>query len=320
MNVTTKERPGRRRRRNTTGISDNVNAAAGMQLAPAHGTRLRRIAQPHYLLLLPGVALLVAAFFYPVILLVKTSFTDPHPGFGNYTSLFSNPSATHSLIRTVIAALIVSACCLVLAYPFAYMMTLVRPAIRTLMFVVVTLPFWTSIIARTFAWLVLEERGGLIEDFLSFFGLKNVVLLGTVPGVVVAMVQIMLVYMVFPLYSVMNSIDRRLLSAAHVCGANRAYAFFRVYVPLTLPGISAGVSLVFLLTLGFYVTPVLLGSSHDALIAQVIGAEVNELYDFPAASAYSVILLVVMLVMLGVLLRGIRLMAGGRASRGAVEQ
>jgi len=289
-------------------------------MSPVPGGRLRGIARPQYLLLLPGIVLLGAVFFYPVLLLVKTSFTDPHAGFGNYTSLLSDPAATHALIRTLVAALIVSACCLVLAYPFAYMMTLVRPAVRTLMLVVVTLPFWTSIIARTFAWLVLEERGGLIEDFLSFFGFKHAVLLGTIPGVVVAMVQIMLVYMVFPLYSVMNSIDRRLLSAAHVCGANRAYAFFKVYVPLTLPGITAGVSLVFLLTLGFYVTPVLLGSSFDALIAQVIGAEVNELYDFPAASAYSVILLLVMLVMLGLLLRGIRLMAGGRASGGAVEQ
>ncbi len=280
---------------------------------------LRRIARSQRLLLLPGAALLGAAFFYPVILLVKTSFTDPKLGFGNYTRLFSESAATSALIRTMIAACIVSTCCALLAYPYAYMMTLVRPRMRTLMLVVVSLPFWTSLIARTFAWLVLEGRGGLIEHFLSLFGL-HVVLLGTTAGVVVAMVQIVLVYMVFPLYSVMNSIDRRLLSAAHVCGAGRAEAFFRVYLPLTLPGLNAGLALVFLLTLGFYVTPVLLGSSHDALVGQFIGFQVYQLYDFPAASAYSVVLLVVMLIMLGLLLRAVRLSTGARASRGRGSQ
>jgi putative spermidine/putrescine transport system permease protein len=281
---------------------------------------LSRLGWPQYLLLAPGIALLGAAFFYPVILLVKTSFTDPKTGFENYTNLFSNSTATDALIRTVIAAVIVSACCLVLAYPYAYMMTTVRPATRTVMLVVVSLPFWTSLIARTFAWLVLEERSGLLERFLSVFGLHHVVLLGSTAGVVVAMVQILLAYMVFPLYSVMNSIDRRLLSAAHVCGARRTYAFFKVYVPLTVPGINAGLSLVFLLTLGFYVTPVLLGSSHDALVGQVIGFQVEQLFDFPSASAYSVVLLVVMLVMLGLLLRGVRLSTGGRPSRGKTPQ
>jgi putative spermidine/putrescine transport system permease protein len=273
------------------------------------------VAGPQYLLLLPGAALLGVVFFYPVITLIKTSFTSPSLGFGNYTALFSDPAATAALVRTVIAAVIVSACCLVLAYPYAYMMTVVRPATRTAMLVLVSLPFWTSLIARTFAWLVLEERGGLLEDALSFFGLRHVVLLGTIAGVVVAMVQILLVYMVFPLYSVMNTIDRRLLSAAHVCGAGRTYAFFRVYLPLTLPGITAGVSLVFLLTLGFYVTPILLGSSQDALVGQIIGVEVEQLLNFPTASAYSVILLAVMIILLGLLMRSIRLSVGGRTAR-----
>ena len=279
---------------------------------------VRAIARPEYLLLLPGAALLGTSFFYPVISLIRTSFTDPALGFSNYTALFSDPAATDALIRTVVAALIISACCLVLAYPYAYVMTVVRPGIRTAMLVVVSLPFWTSLIARTFAWLILEERGGLLERALSVFGL-HFVLLGTLPGVIVAMVQILLVYMVFPLYSVMSTIDRRLLHAAHVCGANRTYAFFRVFVPLTLPGISAGVSLVFLLTLGFYVTPVLLGSSQDALVGQVIGVQVDQLFNFPGASAYSVILLVIMILMLGLLLRSIRLSTSGRAVRGGQQ-
>jgi putative spermidine/putrescine transport system permease protein len=300
-------------------MKNEVSLSEGVAQPVAVTTRrwfVRAIGRPQYLLFLPGVALLGVVFFYPVITLVKTSFTDPKVGFGNYTALFSSSAAIDALIRTVIAGLIVSACCLVLAYPYAYMMTVVRPAVRTVMLVLVSLPFWTSLIARTFAWLVLEERGGLIQDAFSFFGVHHFVLLGTISGVVVALVQILLVYMVFPLFSVMNTIDKRLLSAAHVCGAKRAYAFFRVYVPLTLPGINAGVSLVFLLTLGFYVTPMLLGSSQDALIGQIIGFQVEQLLNFPTASAYSVILLAIMILMLGLLLRGVRLSTGGRAVRG----
>jgi putative spermidine/putrescine transport system permease protein len=301
-------------------VSDQslLQGVAQRALVTKQSRLVRVVARPEYLLLLPGAALLGASFFYPVISLIKTSFTDPKPGLGNYTALFSDPSATHALIRTVVAALIISVCCLIVAYPYAYVMTVVRPGIRTAMLVVVSLPFWTSLIARTFAWLILEERGGLLEHAMSVFGL-HYVLLGTLPGVVIAMVQILLAYMVFPLYSVMSTIDRRLLHAAHVCGASRTYAFFRVFVPLSLPGISAGVSLVFLLTLGFYVTPVLLGSSQDALVGQVIGVQVGQLFDFPAASAYSVILLVIMLLMLGLLLRGIRLSTAGRASRGGQQ-
>lgn len=288
---------------------------------PAMGATRRWLGRltglPQHLLLVPGAVLLGVVFFYPVLQLIMTSFVDPEPGFGNYVKLFTSPEATQALLRTVVAAVVVCVCCLVLAYPYAYMMTVVRPSVRTAMLVVASLPFWTSIIARTFAWLVLEQRGGLIESAFAFFGIRGVTLLGTVPGVVVAMVQIVLVYMILPLYSVMSTIDRRLLSAAHVCGARKAYAFFRVYVPLTVPGINAGVSLVFLITLGFYVTPVLLGSSHYALIGQIIGFQVEQLLDFPTASAYSVILLVVMLVLLGLLLRGVRLTTGGRQRGGA---
>lgn len=301
-------------------VSEQSLLERAIQRAPVmkQSRFVRVIARPEYLLLLPGAVLLGTSFFYPVISLIKTSFTDPAPGFSNYTALFSDPAATDALIRTVVAALIISACCLILAYPYAYMLTVVRPGIRIAMLVVVSLPFWTSLIARTFAWLILEERGGLLERAMSAFGL-HYVLLGTLPGVIVAMVQILLVYMVFPLYSVMSTIDRRLLHAAHACGASPTYAFFRVFVPLTLPGISAGVSLVFLLTLGFYVTPVLLGSSQDALVGQVIGVQVDQLFNFPEASAYSVILLVIMILMLGLLLRGIRLSTSGRAARGGQQ-
>jgi putative spermidine/putrescine transport system permease protein len=312
--ATTDDRPGR-----VVGTSFGADEPGSSGAGPGRPNVLRRWGRPQLALLIPGIALLAVVFFYPVVTLVKTSFTDPQLGFGNYTALFSSPSATHALVRTIVAAFIVSACCLILAYPYAYMMTVMKPGVRTVMFVLVSLPFWTSLIARSFAWLVLEERGGMIESALALVGLPGHVLLGSVPGVVVALIQILLVYMVFPLYNVMSTIDRRVLDAAYVCGARRPYAFFRIYLPLTLPGISAGVSLVFLLTLGFYVTPVLLGSSHDALVAQIIGIQVNQLLDFPTASAYSVILLAIMIVLLGLLLKGIKLGTTGRTLRGDAQ-
>lgn len=264
------------------------------------------------ILLLPAAFLLVVVFFYPVGRIVWLSFTQPHVGWENYTAIFTDSSSVDVLVRTVIAALIVSAVCLVLAFPYAYLMSVAGQRGRMVMLAVTVLPFWTSLIARNFAWLVLEERGGPISRVFQAIGIPNVNLLGTVPGVIVAMVQLLLPYMVLPLFSVMSGINGRVMHAAYVCGAHRVSAFRRVYLPLALPGVTAGVSLVFLLTLGFYVTPALLGSSNDSLIGQLIGFKIETTLDFAGAGAYSTLLIVVMLVLLGVLLRALRLSAAAR--------
>ncbi|WP_040407743.1 ABC transporter permease [Amycolatopsis nigrescens] len=249
-------------------------------------------------ILLPAVATLLVFFFYPLATIVWSSFTEPAVGLDNYIALFTDGVSATVLLRTLRTALIVALVALVVAYPYAYAMTRVSRRTRAVLTVLVLLPFWTSVMARNFAWYLLEQRGGLLERFFSSLGIDGVVLLGSVTGVTVAMVQVMLPFMVLPLYSNLSSIDLRLMDAATSLGANRLKSFARVYVPLSLPGVVSGFSLVFIVTLGFFVTPALLGTPQQSLVSQVIETRVGDLLDFPGAGAMGSVLLVVTLVVL----------------------
>jgi putative spermidine/putrescine transport system permease protein len=177
-------------------------------------------------------------------------------------------------------------------------MTVVGPRTRNLLIVAVMLPFWTSVMARNFAWFMLMQRRGVIESLFSFFGIDNVVLLRTETGVLISMIQVLLPFMVLPLYSSLSTIDRRLLTAASSLGGTGFNIFFRIYLPLSAPGIIAGVSLVFITSLGFYVTPAVLGTPQQALISQLIALRVNELLDFSGAGAVATIVLALTLMLL----------------------
>lgn len=270
-------------------------------------------------LLLPAAAVVLVFFFYPLAVILWRSFTEPSFGVGNYLAVLGDEVQIRVVLRTLRTALIITAATLVIAYPYAYAMTLVGRRARSVLTLLVLMPFWTSLMARNFAWYVLEQRGGVIEKALSGIGIDGVVLLGSVAGVTVAMVQVMLPFMVLPLQSSMLSIDRSLLHAAGSLGARRPVAFLRVYVPLSMPGVLAGVSVVFIMSLGFYITPALLGTPQQALVAQVIGTQVNDLLDFAGAGALGTILLVVTLVVLAVLSRvaaPLGTSAAGGADRG----
>jgi putative spermidine/putrescine transport system permease protein len=259
--------------------------------------RRARLAVPAWLLL-PATALLLVFFVYPLITILWRSLTDPSVGFDNYTALLHDGVSVTVLIRTLRTSLIVAVGTLVLAYPYAYAMTMVSARTRNLLTALVLLPFWTSLMARNFAWYMLLQRGGPIDRFFAAIGVDGVVLLGTVAGVTVAMVQVMLPYMVLPLYSGMQGIDRRLLDAATSMGAPRWRAFIQVYLPLSIPGVVSGFSLVFMMTLGFYITPALLGSPQQSLISQLIATHVNTLLDFGGAGALGAVLLAVTLLVL----------------------
>jgi putative spermidine/putrescine transport system permease protein len=270
-----------------------VPAAAGM--SSIRGGRRRATVG---WLVLPAAAVLLVFFCYPLITIVWQSFSEPSIGLSNYISLWQDGTSVPVLLRTLRTGLVIAVVTLVIAYPYAYAMTRVSPRARGIMTLLVLLPFWTSLMARNFAWYLLEQRDGVLERALSAIGLHGVELLGSVAGVTVAMVQVMLPYMVLPLYSSMNSIDRRLLDAAASLGAARPTAFRRVYLPLSLPGVLSGFSLVFIMTLGFYITPSLLGSPQQALVSQVIGTQVSELLNFAGAGALGAVLLVVTLLVL----------------------
>ncbi|MFD0745584.1 ABC transporter permease [Phytohabitans flavus] len=286
--------------------------------ATAEAPTAGRLARPRFdrtrasgwLLLLPALAALAVLFVLPLSNVFVDSVTEPEAGLGNYASLFTDGYTLRVLGRTLLVAFVVSAAGLLLAYPYAYAMTLVGPMMRAVLVTIVLIPFWTSMMARNFAWMVLMQDEGLIQRMISPFGLGDVTLLGTTLAVGISMTQVLLPFLVLPMYSAMDQIDRRLLSAAQSLGAPRGRAFRRIYLPLSMPGIVAGVSLVFVLALGFYVTPALLGSTRNAMIAQVINVRTKELLDFGGAGAMGVLLLVVTLLVLGVSRR----LAGQRAS------
>ncbi|MGW3472374.1 ABC transporter permease [Saccharopolyspora sp. NPDC000995] len=261
-------------------------------------------------LLLPAAAVLLVFFFYPLAIIVWQSFTEPHPGLGNYLALLHDGVSITVLLRTLRTALIVSVCTLVIAYPYAFAMTRIGQRARAILTVLVLLPFWTSVMARNFAWYLLEQRGGAIEKFFNAFGVDGVVLLGSVTGVTVAMVQVMLPFVVLPLYSSMSSIDVKLLNAAASLGASRLTALRTVYLPLSIPGVVSGFSLVFIMTLGFFITPALLGSPQQSLVSQVIETRVSDLLDFGGGGALGAVLLLVTLLALFVVSRIARPMAG----------
>ncbi|MEV1286308.1 ABC transporter permease [Micromonospora sp. NPDC049679] len=256
-----------------------------------------------YLLLAPAVALVGAAFVYPIVLLLYLSFTNPEVGFGNYVSAFTDGISLTILWRTMRVAAVVTLVTLVLAYPYAYVMTVVGPKTRAVMVAFVLMPFWTSLMARTFAWVVLLQENGPVNSFLSALGAGPVKLLGTGSGVTLAMTQVLMPFMTLPLYATLSGIDRRLVDAALGLGARPVVAFLKVYLPLSMPGLVAGGAMVYILSLGFYVTPALIGSPSQSMMSQLIGTKVQELLQFGGAGALSAIMLVVTLLLLAVVSR-----------------
>ncbi|MFE9309191.1 ABC transporter permease [Streptomyces sp. NPDC006706] len=268
--------------------------------SPATGGRPRKGAGGRWgWLLLPALVLLAVLFLVPLGLMAWRSVSEPTPGAGNYSWFLTSDVAIATLVRTLAVGAVVTLVTLVLSYPYAYLMTVVGARARIWLTLLVLLPFWTSLMVRTFAWVVLLQDSGVVNQILGTVGLGPLQLIRTPAGVVIGMSQVLMPFMVLPLYAVMSGIDRRLLDAAQGMGARPATAFLRVFVPLSLPGVGAGALTVFITSLGFYVTPALLGSPDQALISQQIFTQVNGLLAWGRGGAMGVVLLAVTLVLLG---------------------
>jgi putative spermidine/putrescine transport system permease protein len=250
----------------------------------------------------PAVLFLLVLFAYPVARIAVLSVDAPHFTGKFFVAFFTAPVYSTVLYQTYRTAVVVTAVCLLLGYPVAYLMTRSRPRAARLLLILVLLPFWVSLLVRTYAWMIILGRGGLINQVLLELGIVNqpVQLMFNTLGVVIGMTHILLPFMVLPLFSVMRQIDQRLLQAAANLGATPARAFWTVFCPLSLPGVGAGCLLVFIQSLGFFVTPALLGGSGDAMIAQLIANQVQELVNWQFASAQAVVLLVSAIVVLAI--------------------
>ncbi|MEU6715375.1 ABC transporter permease [Nonomuraea sp. NPDC046802] len=283
-------------------------------VAPSAATRQAEPERRPALLVLPALIALAVFFLYPLISMVISAFTDPTPGVANFTWFFGEAQNLRVLGRTFTTALWVTVIALALSYPYAYAMTIAGPRARAVLTLLVLVPFWTSLMVRTFAWVILLQDTGVVNDALGLVGLGPFNLIRTQTGVVIGMVQLLMPFMVLPLYAVMSGIDRRLITAAGSLGARPVKAFFTVYVPLSLPGVSAGCLTVFISALGFYVTPALLGSPTDALLSQQIFTQVNGLLKWGRGGAMGVVLLGLTLTMIALL--GLTLRRAGKRVTG----
>jgi putative spermidine/putrescine transport system permease protein len=263
-------------------------------------------------LLAPSAALLLGVFLVPLAIMLWRAFTDPQPGLDNLSWYLGDSVQRTVLLRTFTTAIKVTIVCLVLGYPYAYAMVAAGPRLRALLMLLVLMPFWTSLMVRTFAWVILLQDHGPVQSMLSVVGLGDVGLIRTNLGVVIGMSQILLPFMVMPLFAVMSNIDRRLIQASSSLGARPFTSFVRVWLPLSVPGVAAGTLMVFISSLGFYVTPALLGSPSNSLISQQIFVQVNSLLQWGRGGAMGAVLLAVTLVILGVLMLAMRLTTRGQ--------
>ena len=264
---------------------------------------LRRYSFLQSLLLAGPLLILLSVFFlYPLLTLFPESLTkEGQFSLLHYEQFFREPLYTHIVFRTIKIALFVTAICFLLGYPTAYIMAeLKNKKILALSMICVLLPFFTSILVRSYAWIVLLQSNGIINKFLVSIGLikEPLNLLHNEFAVFVGMVHILLPFMILPIYSVLKNLDRNLLRAARNLGANALKAFATVTFPLSLPGVGAGVMFVFILSLGFFITPALLGGPTTLMIATLISQLVNLTMNWELAEATAVMLLMITIIIL----------------------
>jgi ABC-type spermidine/putrescine transport system permease subunit I len=239
----------------------------------------------------PALILLLAFFLFPVVRMlgysVEAGTLDWYAkalGEGLYLQVFWN---------TFEIALLVTGFCLLLGYPLGFLIATTTPTWATLGFIFVLLPLWTSVLVRTYAWMVLLGRNGIFNRWLLDAGIISdpLPLLHNFTGVLIGMVHVLLPYMVLPIYGAVRRLDPAIVAAAQGLGASNWRIFWRIHVPLTLNGIFAGSVLVFVLSLGFFITPALLGGGRVMMIAVLIEQQVRETLNWPFAAALSFVLL-----------------------------
>ena len=255
-----------------------------------------------YWLLFPIFIYLFYFFVYPIFSLIWTSFFDPELTFKHYIRLYQKPIYLKVIFLTLKLSLICTLFSLVLGYPIAYLLNQVSPNIRNILMIFIVLPFWTSVLVRMYAWMVILGRNGIVNATLLKLGIIStpLSLLYNTFSVTLGMVHFLLPFMVFSLYSVMNGIDQNTVRAAKSLGATPLTAFVKVFVPQSLPGVGAGSLTVFILAVGFFVTPALLGGRSNIVISMLIENQVNIQVNWPFAAAIAFVLLIITLILFNI--------------------
>jgi putative spermidine/putrescine transport system permease protein len=278
-----------------------MTALASTEAAPR-----RRSSRDAYLpYALPALALLVVIFVFPVLGLLLRSVTEPELGLQNYAELFATTTYARVLFNTFLVAAIVTLVTALLAYPVAWLLAVMPGRWATFLFAIILLSMWTNLLARTYAWMVLLQRTGVINRTLMNLGIIDapLPLVNNLVGVTIGMVYIMLPFMILPLHATIRAIDPATLQAASLCGASPWQAFARVLLPLTVPGLAAGGLMVFVMSLGYFVTPALLGGTSNMMLAEIIAQLVQSLLNWGLGGAAAFVLLAVTLAIYAVQIR-----------------
>lgn len=252
---------------------------------------------------LPLAILLAGMFIAPTIWFFVTTLSGLGGSVAEIAdtvwSVLSSPVIRETIILTNWIAIVVSVVSLIAAYPVAYMMSRSSGLGLILLLLCVVLPYFTSVIVRTYSWMVILGRQGILNQMLLKLGLTEqpVALMYNTSAVIVGMAYVLMPYLVLTLYATMKQIDGNLIKAARGLGASGFYTFWRIYLPLTMPGVLSGSLIVFILALGFFITPALMGGPDDMMIAMLIEREVELTLNWPLAAIISLFLLALTLIL-----------------------
>lgn len=277
-----------------------------------------RVGAGWWWLLVPAVALVLVFYVAPIIQVLIISFTEPEPGFGNYERLLTSAGMQRVIVTTLRICLITTAVSLLLGYAIAYAITLASPRAKMWWILAVLLPLWISVLVRAFAWVTLLRRQGLVNNTLMQAGVisEPLPLVWNEFGILVGMVHYMVPFAVLPMLASMREIDPRLLAAARGLGASRGQVFRQIFLPLSMPGVVAAGVLVFIFSLGFYITPAILGGGRTLMVAEWISIQILDLIRWGLGTMMATMLVLAIFVTLAVFSRVVDLRrmfgAGGR--------
>lgn len=278
-----------------TAIEERINERELSQLA----TKEKYV---FFGLTLPYLILVSALIIIPIGWLFYMSFIgrDETFSFENYERMINSKAYIRIFITTFKISILTTLICALLGYPLTYFMSQLSQKWANIFLICVLIPFWTSLLVRTYAWLVILQKKGLVNNLLLDMDIIStpIKFVHNTSGTLIGMVHIMLPFLILPLYANMRTIDRDCVKAAASLGATPVRAFWTVFFPLSIPGLLAGLLIVFVLCLGFYVTPAVLGGGRVIMAAMKISSNIELYFSWGAASALGVVLLVVTMIIL----------------------
>ncbi|MDB5381515.1 MAG: transporter permease, partial [Rhodospirillales bacterium] len=262
-----------------------------------------------YALILPAFLLMTAIYIAPILQVLAISVTEPTTGFDNYERLLTNAGVQRAIMTTLRIGLITTAIALLLGYVLAYVIALASPNAQRWWLLAVLVPLWISVLVRAFAWVTLLRRQGLVNQGLMNAGIIDapLALVWNELGIVIGMVHYMVPYAVLPMLASMREIDLRLLAAARGLGASRFTVFRRVFFPLSAPGLAASGVLVFIFSLGFYITPAILGGGRTLMAAEWIKMQILDIVRWGMGAMLATVLVIAILTTLAIFSRVVNL-------------